>query len=1008
MASVITIAGEQLFAAKAQANEQLDIDTFIFANVPNQDPSAPINREEGIPTAHIVYQQNVQQVGRINDNVVVYSTVLDSITGPFEFNWVGLYSSVNQKLVAINHVPTVTKTATAPGEAGNTLNRNFGIEYSGIAALTNITVDAETWQLNFTARLSGMDLLTQQLAADMNGKDWFIDDGLKVMPRTTANSFSVTPGVGYVSGLRVELKQEHILIVQSYPQFVYVDAWFSGNANSTWSPQLAFTVTNTEMDDYIDPSGAQHYVYKLAVINAADDVEDLRDQESLLNRVNNTTINTTIPEIKSGRFADYKAGTQFKVNNRDGALFELDFSANNQTSNDINIIYAGPDKVAVLKSENLNIKKLGFLETEYFDSTNIINYALANFVGELDLLGLNVVCDGNILVPSSSKLRKIKLSGGKLKVKSGVFYIQVDHTFLIDLGGGEIELGLKKAQLATDAENGDVFNVIDASEFSVGEVVTCSFDLNGLPNDTARSTLPGNVLNTIKSIVGNQITMTFPFAANGGGGAPGYTSIPAGAWLVNSIFTKAGVFYTGSDTFAVMNGYIGKSSSGTVIAVNNSNATFWSQNVDYDEAGLDMFNLRCKNIVFDGFYVGKSYDIAKQGIVPEWTGLLSMSKGKLKRNNFDGDFYLPYNSELGDLYLSEVTGDGKYDGDIATGQFSGNSLFIGKMSAQNLKLRSLKLDRCHFNNYQRNGFGSGDDVVTTARINSIEINNSECNVPWLRTTFADPTNLVSCDLVKIYGGSMGCSTAYRQNAGFSNVVYDNVDLRATALARYLNCQIDNSRFNGGSHIIDSPTVLLGGNTLANGAKVLMQTGQIPTSAKLKVPDFKAKDATGTFFPITNYVDSSLGQYYPNIELVVPDFVPKIKYGNSNSSIKYTIELNRASETTAPFDCKSRHAVYIVQGSLVHGIADNTLYKSTATSTSVMSANYAAGVDTVVQNNSGTLPAIGDIFAVLYTNHIVGYHRIIAASGNTFSMSPALRENITIDSLCALNKLNKIY
>ena len=277
MASVITIAGEQLFAAKAQANEQLDIDTFIFANVPNQDPSAPINREEGIPTAHIVYQQNVQQVGRINDNVVVYSTVLDSITGPFEFNWVGLYSSVNQKLVAINHVPTVTKTATAPGEAGNTLNRNFGIEYSGIAALTNITVDAETWQLNFTARLSGMDLLTQQLAADMNGKDWFIADGLKVVPRTTANTFSVTPGVGYVSGLRVELKQEHILIVQSYPQFVYVDAWFSGNANSTWSPQLAFTVTNTEMDDYIDPSGAQHYVYKLAVINAADDVKDLRE-----------------------------------------------------------------------------------------------------------------------------------------------------------------------------------------------------------------------------------------------------------------------------------------------------------------------------------------------------------------------------------------------------------------------------------------------------------------------------------------------------------------------------------------------------------------------------------------------------------------------------------------------------------------------------------------------------------------------------------------------------------
>ena len=33
MAQVITIAGERLFALKAQNNEQLDVDTFIFANV---------------------------------------------------------------------------------------------------------------------------------------------------------------------------------------------------------------------------------------------------------------------------------------------------------------------------------------------------------------------------------------------------------------------------------------------------------------------------------------------------------------------------------------------------------------------------------------------------------------------------------------------------------------------------------------------------------------------------------------------------------------------------------------------------------------------------------------------------------------------------------------------------------------------------------------------------------------------------------------------------------------
>ncbi len=284
MASIITLAGERLFAAKAQANEQLDIDTFIFANVPNQDPTAPINREEALPAEHEVHRQAVQQVGRINDNVVVYSTVLDSLTGPFEFNWVGMYSSVNQTLVAINHVPTASKTVTVLGTAGNTLNRNFGIEYSGIADLTGIDVSPETWQLDFTARLSGMDELTRQLAKDLNGKDWFIDDGFKVEPRSTLNTFRILPGVGYVSGLRVELENEHILTLQTYPQFVYVDAWFDGDANSVWKPQIAFTVINNEMDDYVDPQGRNHYVYKLAVINAADDVEDLRNNNGLADK----------------------------------------------------------------------------------------------------------------------------------------------------------------------------------------------------------------------------------------------------------------------------------------------------------------------------------------------------------------------------------------------------------------------------------------------------------------------------------------------------------------------------------------------------------------------------------------------------------------------------------------------------------------------------------------------------------------------------------------------------
>lgn len=286
MAQVITIAGERLFALKAQNNEQLDIDTFVFAMVPGQDPNAAIDRNEGLPPiGQRVHTVPVQQFGRVNENVVIYSVVLDSLTGPFEFNWVGLYSAANATLIAISHISTVQKTVTVPGTAGNTLNRNFGIEYSGIADLTGITIAPETWQLDYTARLNGMDELTRQLAADMNGRDWFIENGFEVVPHETANNFRIKAGAGYVAGLRIELEADHILTLASYPQFVYVDAWFDGDAGSMWKGQTAFTVTNIEMDDYVDVNGKSHYVFKLAIINSASDVDDLRNIEGLAQQI---------------------------------------------------------------------------------------------------------------------------------------------------------------------------------------------------------------------------------------------------------------------------------------------------------------------------------------------------------------------------------------------------------------------------------------------------------------------------------------------------------------------------------------------------------------------------------------------------------------------------------------------------------------------------------------------------------------------------------------------------
>ena len=286
MAQVITLAGERLFATQAQLNQPLDIDTFIFANVPGQDPNAAIDRSEGLPPIEQrVHTQVVQQYGKINENVVVYSTVLDSLAGPFDFNWVGLYSSVHNTLIAVQHIPTISKTKTVPGAAGNTLNRNFGIEYSGIAELTGITVAPETWQLDFTARLAGMDKLTQDLANDVNGKYWFTEDGFKIVNRGTVNTYSVTEGVGYIHGLRAELKTEEILFIDTYPKAVFIDCWFASDASSSWSPQFKIIVSEDELNDYESSDGKLHYIYKLADISAQGVIIDKRSGEGIKEKV---------------------------------------------------------------------------------------------------------------------------------------------------------------------------------------------------------------------------------------------------------------------------------------------------------------------------------------------------------------------------------------------------------------------------------------------------------------------------------------------------------------------------------------------------------------------------------------------------------------------------------------------------------------------------------------------------------------------------------------------------
>ncbi|WP_318365985.1 tail fiber protein [Enterobacter sp.] len=276
--TVITQAFEQWKAQQAVSNTAIVLDEFVFANVPGLNPATPINRAETLPpAAQIVYRQGITRKGVVNENAVVHSVVLGADVGDFSFNWIGLINKASGTLAMIVHAPVQQKLKTADGQQGNVLTRSFLMEYNGAQSETRITTPAETWQIDFTARLAGVDERQRLENLDVYGAGAFYGDGFLVAKAGTG--YSVTKGVGYVGGLRAELTENKAITVGAKPAKVFLDVCFTGSLVSAWQTQATLTVAGA-LTDY-EKSGVKHYVFAIASIDAAGNVTDLRPMGSL-------------------------------------------------------------------------------------------------------------------------------------------------------------------------------------------------------------------------------------------------------------------------------------------------------------------------------------------------------------------------------------------------------------------------------------------------------------------------------------------------------------------------------------------------------------------------------------------------------------------------------------------------------------------------------------------------------------------------------------------------------
>nr|ELR6322038.1 phage tail protein [Pseudomonas aeruginosa] len=261
----ITAAGERLIAQKLGEKKILEVSRFVLALVPGLDPTRPVDRDAALPPAQqIVHTAPVTQAGYVNPNQVVYSLMMGSDVGDFDWNWIGL-ETAEKVLLAVAYVPVQQKRKNRPPlQIGNNVTRNFLVAFDGAQELTGITIDASTWQHDFTVRLAGIDERERLANRDMFGRGTFFSTGLLLEKAST--NYRLKAGLAYVEGIRVHAPEDVSIAAPSLPNTAWLDVRLQRSQSdvvASWS--IAW---GTNQTDYTDSAGVRHYLVPLADLDA--------------------------------------------------------------------------------------------------------------------------------------------------------------------------------------------------------------------------------------------------------------------------------------------------------------------------------------------------------------------------------------------------------------------------------------------------------------------------------------------------------------------------------------------------------------------------------------------------------------------------------------------------------------------------------------------------------------------------------------------------------------------
>lgn len=286
--TAIINSGRNFFIKQLSENKPITLDQVIFANVSGVTGNTTVNLNGTMPPAsQIVHKAAVTQAGLINDSTVVYSVILDTTVGDFSFNYIGLANAETNTLCVVMHTDEVKKIKTAGQQQGNTITESIWLEMDNASTSTGITVNAQTWQIDFSDRLAGEDESIRKTNLDLYGR-FSIKDGFAVSKN--GSNYTIAAGIVYIAGYRVN----HVTtktISASNGQFIYVDAWLEGTPTGRWEVKYNI-LSGTTIKDYIS-NGFQHYCEKIATIDNTGNLTSILGKNVLTSLDLSSAVNST-------------------------------------------------------------------------------------------------------------------------------------------------------------------------------------------------------------------------------------------------------------------------------------------------------------------------------------------------------------------------------------------------------------------------------------------------------------------------------------------------------------------------------------------------------------------------------------------------------------------------------------------------------------------------------------------------------------------------------------------